>query len=135
MKQDCVFCKIVSGEIPSYKVYENDDILVILDRFPTNPGECLVLTKEHYDTLFDLKPGMASKAFAASAGVAAKMRQALEIDGLNILQNNGEAAGQQIPHFHVHVIPRLDKDNIIIQGKGVDPSEEEFQEMLGKLKI
>jgi histidine triad (HIT) family protein len=135
MKVVCVFCKIIKGEIPSYKVYENDDVLVILDRFPTNLGECLVLTKEHYDTLFDLKPELVAKAFAASAGIAAKMKRELPIDGLNILQNNGEPAGQQIPHFHVHVMPRYDVDNIVIHGKGTDPTEEQFEEMLKKLSI
>ncbi|MDR1638118.1 MAG: HIT domain-containing protein [Clostridiales bacterium] len=135
MKEDCIFCKIISGDIPSYKIYENDDVLVILDRFPTNQGECLVLTKEHYDTLFDLSPSAVAKAFAAASGVAAKIKQTLPIDGLNILQNNGEPAGQQIPHFHIHVIPRYDSDNLVIHGKGTDPAPEEFEAMVEKLKI
>ncbi|MDR1537677.1 MAG: HIT domain-containing protein [Clostridiales bacterium] len=132
MKSECMFCKLVNDEIPSYRLFEDDDILVILDKFPRNMGECLILTKEHYDNLFDLDSKLVGKLFRASIETAEKLRRALPIDGLNILQNNGEAAGQQINHFHIHVIPRYDFDSIIIQGKALNPSEEEFEAFAAK---
>jgi len=135
MKNDCLFCRIIKGEIPSYKVYEDEDLLVILDRFPRNEGECLVITKEHFDNLFDLDPALGAKIFEVSRRVAVKLKEAYPIDGLNLLQNNGEPAGQQINHFHLHVMPRYDLDSMMIQGKTKEFSEEEFDVILNKLKI
>ena len=135
MRSNCLFCGIVNGKIPSYKIYEDDRLLVILDRFPRNAGECLVLTKEHFDNLFDLDPALGVEIFEISRRVAVKIKEAYPIDGLNLLQNNGESAGQQINHFHLHVIPRYSRDNIVIQGKTADLSEREFEETVEKLKL
>jgi len=135
MRDDCIFCKIIKGELPSYKIYEDDDILVILDRFPRNTGECLVLTKKHFNNLFDLDPSLGAKIFDISRRVALSIKEAYPIDGLNLLQNNGESAGQQINHFHLHVIPRYDKDSVVIQGKTIDPADAEFIEVSGKIKL
>ena len=135
MRDDCIFCKIVKGDIPSYKVYEDEDLLVILDRFPRNAGECLVLTKEHYDNLFDLDPALGAKIFEISRRAAIKIKEVYPIDGLNLLQNNGESAGQQINHFHLHVMPRYDLDSVVIQGKTKELTEEEFGEAVEKLKL
>jgi len=135
MRDDCIFCKIVKGELPSYKVYEDEDILVILDRFPSNLGECLVITKKHYESLFDLDPALGTKIFDLSQRVAVKIKETYNIDGLNLLQNNGASAGQQINHFHIHVMPRYDLDGIVMQGKPIDPTETEFNEVAAKLKL
>ena len=135
MRNDCLFCKIVRGEIPSYKIYEDEELLVILDRFPRNAGECLVITKEHFDSLFDLNPALGAKIFEISRRTALKIKETYPIDGLNLLQNNGESAGQQIDHFHLHVMPRYESDSIVIKGKALDPSEEEFEEAAEKLKL
>ena len=135
MKDDCIFCKIVKGDIPSYKVYEDEDLLVILDRFPRNDGECLVLTREHYDNLFDLDPALGAKIFEVSRRAAVKIKEAYPIDGLNLLQNNGESAGQQINHFHLHVMPRYFDDSVVMQGQTKDPSDNEFEETLAKLRL
>jgi len=135
MRDDCIFCKIVKGELPSYKVFEDEDILVILDRFPSNIGECLVLTKKHYESLFDLDPALGTKIFDLSQRAAVKIKETYNIDGLNLLQNNGASAGQQINHFHIHVMPRYDLDGIVMQGKPIDPSEAEFDEVAAKLKL
>ena len=135
MRDDCIFCKIVKGELPSYKVFEDEDILVILDRFPSNLGECLVITKKHYESLFDLDPALGAKIFDLSQRVAIKIKETYNIDGLNLLQNNGASAGQQINHFHIHVMPRYDLDGIVMQGKPIDPSEAEFNEVAAKLKL
>ena len=135
MRSDCIFCKIIQGELSSYKIYEDDDILAILDRFPRNQGECLVITKKHYSNLFDLDPALGAKIFEISRRIAGKIKQEYPIDGLNLLQNNGESAGQQINHFHLHVIPRYDKDSIVIQGKTINPTDEEFIETAEKIGI
>jgi len=135
MRDDCIFCKIIKGELPSYKVYEDEDILVILDRFPSNVGECLVITKKHYENLFDLDPALGAKIFVLSHRVALKIKETYNIDGLNLLQNNGASGGQQINHFHLHVMPRYDLDGIVMQGKPMDPSEAEFTEAAAKLSL
>jgi len=135
MRSDCIFCKIVKGELSSYKIYEDGDLLVILDRFPNNMGECLVITKKHFDNLFDLEPALGAKIFDISQRVALKLKEAYPIDGLNLLQNNGELAGQQINHFHLHIIPRYDLDSVVIQGKAINPTDEEFEEAALKIKL
>jgi len=135
MQNDCLFCRIVKGEIPSYKVYEDDDVLVILDRFPRNAGECLVITKEHYESLFDLDPALGAKIFDISRRAALRIKEAYPIEGLNLLQNNGEPAGQQIHHFHLHVIPRYKADHALTEGRPADYSEQEFEDAVRKLKL
>jgi histidine triad (HIT) family protein len=135
LKDDCLFCKIANGDVPSYKVYEDENFLVILDRFPRNEGECLVLTKQHFDNIFDLDPALVSKAFELAQRVALKLKETLPMAGLNILQNNGAAAGQQVNHFHLHVIPRAELDSIVIQGKAMDPEPAQFEEILKKIKM
>jgi len=135
MRRDCIFCKIIKDELPSFKIYEDDDLLVILDKFPRNSGECLVITKKHYDTLFDLDPALGTKIFDISQRLAIKIKENYPIDGLNLLQNNGESAGQQISHFHLHVMPRYDLDSVVIAGKTISPSDEEFEEAAEKLRL
>src|SRR5215471_10975510 len=112
---DCVFCKICEGQIPSMKVYEDERTLVIMDINPLNPGHCLVLTKTHAATLFDSDPEDLAAAIVAAQKVAHAIRDALQADGLNVLQANGAAAFQSVPHFHLHLIPRWPND-----GKGFD---------------
>ncbi|MDY5577826.1 MAG: HIT family protein [Lachnospiraceae bacterium] len=112
MKEDnCVFCKIASGEIPSYTLYEDEDFKVFLDLSPTSFGHALIIPKEHYRNLFELDDSIASKALVLAKKVATAMKKSLNCDGLNILQNNGEVAGQTMFHFHIHVIPRYKNDN------------------------
>ena len=112
---DCVFCKIRDGVIPSAKVYEDDRTLAIMDINPVNPGHTLVLTKAHAPTLFDAAPEDLGAAIVAARTVATAIRQALQPDGLNMLQANGAAAFQSVAHFHLHLIPRFVRD-----GKGFD---------------
>ena len=135
MRNECVFCEIIDSNIPAYKIYEDEDLLVILDRFPKNLGECLVITKQHFNNLFDLDPALGAKIFDISRRVAMRIKDAYDIDGLNLLQNNGEAAGQQIPHFHLHVMPRYEADGVAFKGRPLDPSEGEFEEAVAKLKL
>ncbi|MBI2217454.1 MAG: HIT family protein [Candidatus Rokubacteria bacterium] len=112
---ECVFCKIRDGQIPSIKVYEDAKTLVIMDINPLNPGHCLVLTKAHAPTLYDAEASDLQGAIATAQRVARAVRETLAPDGLNMLQANGPAAFQSVPHFHLHLIPRWAND-----GKGFD---------------
>jgi histidine triad (HIT) family protein len=112
---DCVFCKIRDGQIPSTKVYEDERTLCIMDINPLNSGHCLVLTRAHAATIFEAEPADLQAAILTAQRVAAAQRTALKPDGLNMLQANGPAAFQSVPHFHLHLIPRWTND-----GKGFD---------------
>ena len=112
---DCVFCSILAGEIPSMKVYEDERTVCIMDINPLNSGHCLVLTKAHAATIFEAAPEDLAAAIGTAQKVALAMRTALNPDGLNVLQANGAAAFQSVPHFHLHLIPRWSND-----GKGFD---------------
>lgn len=129
----CIFCKIVNGEVPDYKLYEDDEFIVILDRFPSAPGHTLIIPKEHADDIFGLDAAKAGRAFALAGAIAKKIRAALGCEGVNILQNNGEAAGQTVPHFHVHVIPRYSGDSVSVKWKTLDLSDEDMEQMLRRL--
>ena len=112
---DCVFCKIRDGEIPALRVYEDERTICIMDINPLNNGHCLVLTKTHAPTIFDADVVDLQAAITTAKRVAHAVRAALKPDGMNLLQANGGAAFQSVPHFHLHVIPRWIRD-----GKGFD---------------
>lgn len=114
MKSDCIFCKIIAGEIPSATVYEDDNFKVIMDIFPAAKGHMIILSKKHAANLFELEDDTASKAILVAKKVGAAMKEELSCDGVNLLQNNGEAAGQTVFHFHIHIIPRYNKDQVKI---------------------
>lgn len=109
--QDCIFCKIANGEIPSRTLYEDDDFRVILDLNPVTKGHALILPKEHYKNLYEIDDGMASKVLPLAKKMAGIMTEKLGCDGFNVIQNNNEIAGQTVFHFHVHLIPRYNDDN------------------------
>ncbi len=112
---DCVFCKIRDGEIPSMKVHEDARTFCIMDINPLNSGHCLVLTKAHAATIFETDLEDLKAAMATAKRMAQALQTALKPDGLNLLQANGAAAFQSVPHFHLHLIPRWMRD-----GKGFD---------------
>jgi histidine triad (HIT) family protein len=112
---DCVFCKIRDGAIPSTKVYEDERTLCIMDINPLNEGHCLVMTKAHARTIFEAETRDLQAAIATAKKVAGALLRAVKMDGLNMLQANGAAAFQSVPHFHLHLIPRFKND-----GKGFD---------------
>ena len=112
---DCVFCRIRDGAIPSTKVYEDERTLCIMDINPLSPGHCLVLTRAHAPTVFDADVADLAAVMATAKRVAAALREAVRPDGLNLLQANGPAAFQSVPHFHLHLVPRWTND-----GKGFD---------------
>jgi histidine triad (HIT) family protein len=115
MAADCVFCKIRDGELPSMRVYEDDQTLAIMDINPLNSGHCLVITKTHAPTLWDADPADLQAAITTAQKVAVALKTAVKPDGLNMLQANGAAAFQSVFHYHLHLIPRWNND-----GKGFD---------------
>jgi histidine triad (HIT) family protein len=112
---DCVFCKIRDGQIPAVKVFEDDKTFCIMDINPLNAGHCLVITKAHAATLLEAETADVQAAIATARRVAIAIKATLNPAGLNMLQANGIAAFQSVPHFHLHLIPRLVDD-----GKGFD---------------
>ena len=112
---DCVFCKLRDGQIPSMRIFEDDKTLAFMDINPINSGHCLVITKTHAATLFEAEVADLQAAISTAQRVALAIRDGLKPDGLNLLQANGAAAFQSVPHFHLHLIPRWNND-----GKGFD---------------
>lgn len=112
MQDHCVFCRIITGEIPSATVYEDEDFKAILDISPAAKGHIIILPKKHSADLYNLDAGTAEKALIVAQKIAKAMKEVLGCDGLNLLQNNGEAAGQTVLHFHIHLIPRYHNDQV-----------------------
>ena len=108
MTGNCIFCKIAGGEIPSATVYEDSEFRVILDLGPASRGHALILPKEHFKDLCELDEQVAAKVLPLAGKIGAAMKQALGCSGFNVVQNNGETAGQTVFHFHVHIIPRYE---------------------------
>lgn len=128
-KDDCIFCKIANGEISSKTLYEDEEFRVILDLKPAAKGHALILPKEHASSLYELSDEAASKALVLAKKMAARMTDRLECDGLNLVQNNGETAGQTVMHFHMHIIPRYKNDEQAIDWEPKDVSQEELEEV------
>lgn len=128
-KDNCIFCKIANGEIPSKTLYEDNDFRVILDLGPATRGHALILPKEHADNLCELPDETASKVLVLAKKMAAQMIDKLNCDGMNLVQNNGEAAGQTVRHFHMHIIPRYENDGQKINWTPGEPSQEELEEI------
>lgn len=112
---NCIFCKIANGEIPSKTLYEDDSFRVILDISPASKGHAIILPKNHAASLYEFSDEDAGKILIVAKKVATALKDILHCDGMNILQNNGEAAGQTVFHLHVHLIPRYENDNVQIQ--------------------
>ncbi len=117
---DCIFCKIIAGDIPSHKVYEDDATLAFLDINPASRGHTLVVPKHHADDLYDMAPDALSNVAVIAQQIALRIRQVMQPDGVNIIQNTGAAAGQAVFHYHVHVVPRWHEDGVL---KWKRPSE------------
>ena len=126
---NCIFCKIANGEIPSTTLYEDEDFRVILDLGPATRGHALLLPKNHFANLFELDDETAQKAILVAKKMAGKMKDALGADGFNLVQNNGEAAGQTVFHFHMHLIPRYENDNAGILWEPGETTPEDMAEV------
>lgn len=108
--ETCIFCKIAAGEIPSKTIYEDEEFRVILDISPAVKGHALIIPKQHYANIYELPEELAAKVMVLAKKLSAHMTEVLKCDGFNIVQNNGEAAGQTVFHFHMHLIPRFEGD-------------------------
>lgn len=127
MKDDqCIFCKIANGEIPSRTIYEDDAFRVILDLGPATRGHALVIPKDHYRNLFEIPEETAAAAMKVARKVGTQLKDKLGAEGLNLVQNNGELAGQTVPHFHIHLIPRYRDDGQTIGWKAGSMSDAEL---------
>lgn len=125
--EDCIFCKIANGEIPAKTLYEDEQFRVILDLAPAAKGHALILPKDHADNLYELSDELASKALVLAKKMAVRMTDKLQCDGFNLVQNNGETAGQTVMHFHMHLIPRYQNDGQRIHWRPGTSTPEELE--------
>jgi histidine triad (HIT) family protein len=135
--EDCVFCRIVSGEIPAAKVYEDDSVLAFLDANPDTPGHTLVVPKQHFENVFDIDESALQKVVAVGKRLAVDMKKNLNAVGINLANNNGKHAHQIVFHFHLHVIPRYENDGLEMYGprnKEQKPTAEELEIIAEKIK-
>lgn len=132
--ENCIFCKLANGDIPTATLYEDDDFRVILDAGPAAKGHALIIPKEHYADLYELSDELAAKVLVLAKKMITKLTDILGCDGYNIVQNNGEAAGQTVFHFHLHMIPRFKEDGVGVTWKVGELKEEDKEELLAKIK-
>jgi len=126
--RECVFCGIVAGEIPAYRVYDVDGVVAFLDRAQVNPGHVLVVPKDHAENLFDVAPAQAAQLFEVAHHLAPVVRRTFGADGLTVLQANGAAGGQTVSHLHLHVLPRFVGDAVSIDLPTTNPSASTLME-------
>ena len=131
--ENCIFFKLENGDIPTATLYEDDDFRVILDAGPASKGHALILPKEHYKNLYELDDEIAAKALVLAKKMNTKHTDVLGCDGYNIVQNNGEVAGQTVFHFHIHLIPRYEGDEVGLGWKMGELTDEVRDEILSKL--
>lgn len=132
--ENCIFCKIANGDIPAATIYEDEDFRVILDLGPASKGHALILPKDHFANLYELSDEVAAKVLVVAKKVITKMTDVLGCDGYNLVQNNGEAAGQTVFHFHMHLIPRYKDDQVGLGWNMGKLTDEDKEEILSKLK-
>lgn len=136
-ENNCIFCKLASGEIPSNTIYEDDMFRVILDAAPASKGHSLILPKEHYADLYEIDSDVAGHAMQLAKKLAIHMTSVLKCDGFNLAQNNGEVAGQTVFHFHLHLIPRYKdmKNNDILKWSHETFTDGEMKEICNSLRL
>lgn len=132
---NCIFCKLANGIIPTVPIYEDDDFKVILDTAPAAKGHAIILPKTHAANIFELPDEYCEKIFKVAKKCGSAIKNAFNYEGLNVLQNNGEAAGQTVFHLHVHLIPRNTDDGITIKYvPGNNTDEKETEKTAEKIK-
>lgn len=132
-KDDCIFCKIANGEIPSRTLYEDEKFRVIMDLSPATKGHALILPKEHFANLYELPEDWCADVMKLAKKLATVMTEKLHCDGFNLVQNNGMAAGQTVFHFHMHLIPRYEGDGQSINWNPTSPSADELDAVHGEI--
>ena len=131
--ENCIFCKLANGDIPTATVYEDEYLRAIMDAAPANKGHIIILPKSHAANIYELEAEYVSRAFVLAKKLAVVLKKLTGCDGVNILQNNGEAAGQTVFHFHVHVIPRFKNDDCTIVWKPTSYEDGEASEVAKKI--
>ena len=129
---DCIFCKIVSGDIPSVKVYEDDRVLAFMDINPINDGHLLIIPKAHASTIHEIAEADFLAVMAAARKLAVAVQGALNPDGINLMQLNGKAANQVVPHLHVHIVPRWSGDGVTVSRWEIVPGDMQKIKSLGE---
>lgn len=131
---DCIFCKIIKGEIPSSKLYENDKVFAFLDIAPVNKGHSLVIPKEHYETLMDIPDELLKEISVVVKKISSAVKKAVNADGISIGQSNYKAAGQVVPHLHFHIMPRFENDGFKFwpQSKYEEGEIESYREKIAR---
>ena len=130
---NCIFCKIVAGQIPSATVYEDDDFKAIMDIAPAAKGHVIILAKRHMPNLLEIEEKTASRALIVASKIANAQKKALGGDGINMLQNNGTAAWQSVFHLHIHLIPRYENDGVTMPWKELSYADGEAAEYAKKI--
>lgn len=131
--ENCIFCKLANGDIPTATVYEDEYLRAIMDAAPANKGHIIILPKSHAANIYEIEDEYVSRAFVLAKKLAVALKKLTGCDGVNILQNNGGAAGQTVFHFHVHVIPRFKDDDCTIVWKPTSYEDGEASEVAKKI--
>ena len=131
----CIFCEIIKGNIPCYKVYDDDVCLAFLDISQATIGHTLIVPKNHVQNIFELDENTAAHLGKVANKIAKNLKEKLNLEALNILNNNGEKAGQTVNHFHIHLIPRYANDDLTIIFNSNELSKEDFNNLLNKIKM
>ena len=132
---DCIFCKIIQGEIPATKVYEDEKVLAFMDINPLNDGHTLIVPKRHAETIFEIDPQDLIATMKVAQKLAIAIKKALNSDGMIVVQLNNKAAGQMVPHLHIHLIPRWENDGLQIGKWEMKPGDmEKIKDIAEKIK-
>ncbi len=131
---DCIFCKISEGKLPSSKVYESDTVYAFLDLNPCHKGHTLIIPKKHCRDIFEVDPTIGCSVLKAMQDIAGALKQVTGCTGVNVLQNNGRDAGQMVDHLHWHLIPRFAGDDFKLWPQGKYDDMAEMNGMAGKLR-
>ena len=138
---DCIFCKIVKGEIPAAKAYEDDNVMAFLDIAPVHPGHMLVIPKKHYENIHDLPDDILQEMALVTRDVATAVKKGVAADGISVGMSNGKAAGQVVPHAHIHIMPRRTGDGLKLWPQGrygdgeMELTLEKIKEHVKRLKL
>jgi len=135
---DCLFCKIANGDIPSIKIFENDNVFAFLDINPLTEGHCLVIPKQHYADIFEIEDNILKEIIAVAKDIAENAKRNLGATGVQLMNASGKDAEQSIFHFHLHAVPRYANDGLEMnkwwQSKTQNPTQEKLQKLAEKLK-
>ena len=134
LDSDCIFCKIIKGDIPSFKIYEDEETYAFMDINPANPGHVLVIPKFHAPNIFEIPVEWMTACIVTAQKIALAVEKTVSPDGINILQANGEGAAQSVLHFHIHVMPRQNGDELKLNWSLTPGDMEEIEQIAKEIK-